>query len=155
MYLTRWQNPETSLWPTFDRLSNLHSELDRLFESPLFHLAHGSQRLNDWSPAIDLHENKDNFIILAELPGMKKEDIEISLHEGALTISGERRSEEKLEDGETFRTERFFGKFHRSVVLPKPVKADKVSASYKDGVLTVTLPKTEEVKPKQIEVSIT
>ena len=154
MFLTRWQRPETSLWPTFDRLSNLHTELDRLFESPLFDLSRGSQRLNGWSPAIDLHEDKDNFIVHAELPGMKKEDIEIALHEGALTISGERRSEEKFEDGDNFRTERYFGKFHRSVALPKPVKADKVSATYKDGILAVTLPKTEEVKPKQIEVTV-
>ena len=101
MFLTRWQIPtlETA-WPAFDRLSSLRDELDRLFESPFNDFARATNLLSGWSPAVDLYEDKDNFIARAELPGMKKEDIEISLHEGALTISGERKSEEKFEEGE-------------------------------------------------------
>ena len=87
-----------------------------------------------------------------ELPGMKKEDIEISLHDGCLSISGERKSEQKFEDAEVYRAERFVGRFQRTVTLPAPVAADKAKADYKDGVLTITLPKTEEARPKQISV---
>jgi HSP20 family protein len=135
-------------------LTTLRDEIDRLFESPLAEFARNSQMFSGWAPVVDLFENKDNFIVKAELPGMKKEDIEISLHEGALLVSGERKREEKFKEGETYREERFYGKFHRSIALPKPVAADQVKAAYKDGVLTVTLPKTEEVKPKQIEVVV-
>jgi HSP20 family protein len=125
-----------------------------LFESPLAELARTSQILSGWTPALDLYEDKDNFVVKAELPGMKREDIEVSLHEGSLSISGERKSEEKHADAEVYRTERFFGRFQRTVTLPTPVAAAKVKAAYKDGVLTITLPKTEEAKPKQIEVNV-
>ena len=101
-----------------------------------------------------MHEDKDNVVIVMELPGMKKEDIDISLHNGSLTISGERKNEEKYGDAEVYRAERFVGKFQRSVTLPAPVSADKVTAQYKEGVLTITLPKSEEAKPKQIEVQV-
>lgn len=154
MFLTRWQAPEAPAWAGFDRLTTLRDEIDRLFESPLAQLARSSQTMGGWAPVLDLFEDKDSFIVRAELPGMKKEEIEISLHEGALMISGERKREEKTARGETYREERFYGKFHRSIALPKPVAGDQVKATYKDGVLTVTLPKTEEVKPKQIEVVV-
>jgi len=85
---------------------------------------------------------------------MKKEDIQVSLHDGGLSISGERKSETKNESAEVYRTERFFGRFQRTVTLPATVAADKVKAQYKDGILTVTLPKAEEAKPKQIDVSV-
>jgi HSP20 family protein len=141
-------------WPGFGRLTDLRDEIDRLFESPLTDLARTSQILSGWTPALDLYEDKDNFVVKAELPGMKREDIEVSLHEGSLSISGERKSEEKHADAEVYRTERFFGRFQRTVTLPTPVAAANVKAAYKDGVLTITLPKTEEAKPKQIEVNV-
>jgi len=150
-YLTRWQRPA---WPTFGRLSSLRDELDRFFESPLTELARGSQLFAGWTPALDVFEDKDNVIVKAELPGMKKEEIEVSLHDGTLSISGERKKENKFENAEVYRTERFVGRFQRSVALPSAVAADKVSAQYKDGILTITLPKTEEAKPKQIDVKV-
>lgn len=110
--------------------------------------------MSGWTPALDMYEDKDNLYIRAELPGMKKEDIELSLHEGTLSLSGERKKESKHEEAEVYRTERFFGRFQRTVTLPAPVAADKVNAQYKDGVLTVTLPKTEEAKPKHIDVNV-
>ena len=85
---------------------------------------------------------------------MKKEEIEVSLHDGALSLSGERKSEQKFEDADTYRAERFVGRFHRTITLPAQVKAEAVSANYKDGVLTITLPKAEEAKKKQIEVKV-
>jgi HSP20 family protein len=153
MNLTRYQRPEVA-WPGFGRLSSLRDELDRLFESPWAELARTSQLLSGWTPALDIHEDKDNFIVRAELPGMKREEIDVSLHDGALSISGERKLEQKFEEAEVYRTERFFGKFQRTVSLPAAVAADKVKAQYKDGVLTITLPKTEEAKPKQIDVNV-
>jgi HSP20 family protein len=92
--------------------------------------------------------------VKVELPGMKKDEIEISLHDGVLTVSGERKTENEVKEGQTFRSERYFGKFQRSVTLPTAVDAGKVKAAYKDGVLTIDLAKAEEAKPKQIEVSV-
>ena len=139
-----------STWPTLGRLTDLREEIDRLFEAPL---ARTSEFLG-WTPTFDVYEEKDTFVVKAELPGMKREDINVSLHDGNLIISGERKSELKSEGTEVYRAERYFGKFQRSVSLPAAVAADKVKAEYRDGILTVMLPKTEEAKPKQIEVNV-
>lgn len=155
MNITKWQRPALTTWPSFGRLSDLRDEIDRLFESPLSELTRTSQLLSGWTPALDVYEDKDNFVVKAELPGLKKEDIEVSLHDGSLSISGERKTESKHEEGEVYRAERFFGRFQRTVTVPTAVAADKVKAAYNDGVLTITLPKTEEAKPKKIDVSIT
>ena len=142
MKLMQYQRPSLA-WPTFGRLSNLQDEIDRLFESPL----------TGWAPALDVHEDKDSFSVRVELPGMKREDIEVALHDGALVISGERKEEKIAEGTEVHRQERFCGKFSRVLTLPAAVAGDKVKAQYKDGILTVTLPKAEEAKPKAITVS--
>lgn len=128
----------------FGRLANLQDELDRLFGSPS----------GVWAPALDVREDKDNYIFRTELPGLKREDIEVSLQDGALVISGERKLEKVEEGVEVHRQERYYGKFQRALTLPEPVAADKVQAEYKDGVLTVTLPKSEEARPKKIDVSV-
>jgi len=151
--LIRWQRPNLT-WPGFGRLTDLRDEIDRLFEAPLAELARTSQLLSGWTPALEVFEDKDNVYVRAELPGMKKEDIELSLHDGSLSISGERKDEEKHKDAEVYRAERFFGRFQRTVTLPTPVQSDKVKAQYKDGMLTVTLPKAEEAKPKHIDVTV-
>jgi len=154
MTLTRYQRPEL-YWNPARQLSNLRDELDRWFEDPFAGFGELTQPfLSGWMPAMDLYEDKDNFVLKAELPGMKKEDIDISLHEGVLTVSGERKREQTHEKEEAYRTERFFGRFHRTISLPRVVEANKVVASYKDGMLTVTLPKAEEAKPKQIPISV-
>src|SRR6266849_5466005 len=114
MNLTRWQRPELTTWPSFGRLTNLQEEIDRLFESPLAELARTSQLLNGWIPALDLYEDKDSLFVKAELPGMKKEEIDLSLHDGSLSISGERKSEGKFKDAEVYRSERFVGRFQRT-----------------------------------------
>ena len=142
-------------WSPADQLTSLRDNINRLFELPFGDWSHDAGELfNGWAPALDLYEDKDNFTVKAELPGMRREDIDISCHDGALTISGERKFEEKSEESEMYRSERFFGRFHRTLTLPKPVLSEKARATYKDGILTVVLPKTEEAKPKQIEVSI-
>lgn len=128
--------------------------MNSLFELPsMGNLARQTQLFSGWSPALDLYQNSDNVIAVVELPGMRKEDIDVSLHDGMLTIAGERpTSSGEGENAE--RTERFSGKFRRSITLPTRVDAGKVSATYKDGILTVTLPKAEEAKPKKVEVTI-
>ncbi|HYG36828.1 MAG TPA: Hsp20/alpha crystallin family protein [Clostridia bacterium] len=141
-------------WPSFGQLTDLREEIDRLFGAPLAELARTSQLLSGWTPAMDVFEDKDNLYVRAELPGMRKEDIDVSLHDGSLSISGERRSEEKYKEAEVYRAERFVGRFQRTVTLPTQVAADKVKAQYKDGILTITLPKAEEAKPKQINVNV-
>jgi HSP20 family protein len=151
--LSRWQRPDLSSWQGVGRLSDLRDEIDRLFESPLAELTRTSQLLSGWTPPIDLFEDKDSFIVRAELPGMKKEDIDLSLHEGSLSISGERKSEDNQE-AEAYRAERFFGRFQRTIAFPALVAAEQVKAQYKDGILTVRLPKTEEAKPKHIDVKV-
>jgi HSP20 family protein len=140
MKLIQYERPA---FTGYGRLANLQDELDRLFESPL----------RVWTPAIDVQEDKDNYSVRVELPGLKREDIQVSLDDGALVISGERHGEKVEEGVEIHRQERFYGKFQRALTLPVPVAAEKVKAQYKDGILTVTLPKTEEAKPKQIDIS--
>ena len=154
MSLIRYQMPEMSAWPSLDRWANLRDEMSNLLELPFWsNLGRQAQLFSGWAPALDLYQNNENVIAIVELPGMRKEDIEISLHDGTLTISGERQAGGS--DGENAeRTERVSGKFRRSITLPSRVDAAKVSATYKDGILTVTLPKAEEAKPKQIKVNV-
>jgi len=155
MSLIRYQaplSPVLSNWQSFDRLATLRDEMDRLFD--LSFPTRDTGIFSGWSPALDLWDDKDNFVVTVELPGMKKEDIGISVHDGVLTISGERKHEANQNEGETFRSERYFGKFQRSLTLPTRVANKDVKATYKDGILTVTLPKAEEAKPRQIEVSV-
>ena len=154
MNLIRYQSPDWTMWPTLDRLSNLRNDLDTLFDLPMLgSFGRAGQLFSGWSPALDLYQNNDNVVAVVELPGMKKDEIGIELHDGTLTISGERKHEGG--NGDTAeRTERYVGKFRRSITLPVRVDANKVSATYRDGILTVTLPKAEEAKPKQIQVNV-
>ncbi len=151
--LIRWQRPEVG-WAGFSRLTDLRDEIDRLFDAPLADFARTSQLLSGWTPPLDMSEDKDNLYVRIELPGMRKEDINLSLHDGCLSISGERQHEDKHKEAEVYRTERFYGRFQRTVSLPVDVQADKVKAHYQDGVLSVTLPKAEEAKPKHIDVNV-
>jgi HSP20 family protein len=153
MKLIRYQAPESAPWSALDRWSNLRDELNTFFDTPFWSgFGRTGQLFTGWSPALDLYESGDNMVAVIELSGMRKEDIDISLHDGTLTISGERKRESN--NGETAqRTERYVGTFRRSIALPTRVDASKVSATYQDGILKVVLPKAEEAKPKQIQVS--
>jgi len=154
MTLIRYQAPGFAPWSAADRWSNLRDELNSFFEFPVWSsFARGGQLFSGWSPALDLYQSNDNVMAVVELPGMRKEDLEISLHDGTLTISGERKRESSSNGEKAERSERYIGTFRRSIALPTRVDASKVSATYRDGILTVTLPKAEEVKPKQIQVS--
>src|SRR4030095_399292 len=153
MKLIRYQAPESAPWSALDRWSNLRDELNSFFDMPFSSgFGRAGQLFTGWSPALDLYETGDHFVAVVELPGMRKEDIDISLHDGTLTISGERKGEST--NGEKAqRTERYVGTFRRSIALPTRVDPSKVDAPYQDGILKVILPKAEEAKPKQIKVS--
>lgn len=151
MNLIRYQFPELNNWSPLDRLASFRDEIDRLFGG---NASRDSGLVSGWTPALDLYDEKDRFLVSVELPGVTKDAIGISLHDGVLTVSGERKHEREGKEGETFRSERYFGKFQRSVSIPATVDATKVTASYKDGVLLVDLPKAEEAKPKQIEINV-
>ncbi len=160
MTLTRWQRPDFGNLHPFRRMANLRDEVDNLLSLALGHLnansenGQESQLLEGWFPAVDVYEDKDNLLVKAELPGLKKEDIEISLQDGYLTLAGERKEETRKKDGDVYRSERWTGRFHRSISLPFQVQTDKITAAYNEGLLTVTLPKAEEAKPKQIQISV-
>ena len=140
----------------FGQLNGLREEMNRLFQAPFGDVEQTGtgEFFNNWAPALDLREDKDSLVAVVELPGLKKEDIDVSVHEGVLNISGERKRARSVDEGGTYRNERFYGRFHRVISLPKPVKVEAIKANYNDGVLTVTMPKTEAAKPKQIEVKM-
>jgi HSP20 family protein len=142
---------EPSFWP----LRRLQEDIDRLFETPSSGwLAPAQGILETWGPAVDVEEDKDNVFVKAELPGMKKEEIEVYIDGGMLNIAGERKEEAEFKGSESYRRERCFGRFHRCIELPAAVEAGKIEAHYRDGILTVTCPKTEEARRKQVEIKI-
>ena len=138
-------------WEPFSNFGNLQSVLNDWFDgdgSP------AQPRTSTWYPAVDVLEGKDAYLIHAELPGMKREDIHVELKDGNLVLSGERKTE-KLADGVKYRhAERVNAKFWRSFSLPETIKQDSIEAAYKDGILEVKIPKAEEAKPRQIEISV-
>jgi HSP20 family protein len=150
MSIIRYKTPELPTWSPFDRLSSLRDLLDSAFQLA----SSAPESTSGWVPALDVFEDEDKITVQVELAGMKKDDFDISLQDDMLTISGERKSESEKREGESFRSERSFGAFSRSITLPSPVKAEEVKATYEDGVLTVTLPKAEEAKPKKIQVNL-
>src|SRR5262249_16701 len=139
MNLIRYQAPDSAPWSALDRWSNLRDELNSLFDMPFWSgFSRTGQLFTGWSPALDLYEIAYHFVAVVELPGMRKEDIDISLHDGTLTISGERKRENT--NGQTAqRTERYVGAFRRTIALRTRVDARKISATYHDGILKVTL----------------
>lgn len=149
MSLIRYYNPELN---SVNSLSNLRDQFGRLFEAAF--PARTAESFGDWAPSLDAHEDKDKYTVTLEIPGLKKEDMHVSVHDGVLTVSGERREEKQVAENMAHRRERYFGKFSRSVSLPLSVSADKVTATYKDGILTVEIPKAEEAKPKTVEVKV-
>ena len=145
MKLVKW-NPNSQLLTGFDRM------LDDFFNDG-WNLSTITRNSN-WLPSVDIRETDDAYTITADLPGLKKKDIKITVNDSMLEISGERSYENKEDNGSYHRRERSYGSFHRSFHLPETVKEDKITASFKDGILTVEVPKEEEVKPKGYEVKI-
>jgi HSP20 family protein len=144
---------ELMRWEPFDGLNKIQSRINDLFGES-FDRSSRSLSSATWYPPVDVLESKDSYVLRAELPGMKKEDFNLEVKDGMLTLSGERKSE-KTTDGVQYRTvERVEGKFSRSFSLPETVKHDGIQATYKDGILEIHVPKAEETKPRRIEVSV-
>jgi len=137
-------------------LDKLSEQFDRMLSSrfPRFDMMEENLTVADWVPAVDIQESEKEYLVKAEIPEVKKEDVKVSIEEGVLTIQGERKAE-KEEKGKKFhRTERVYGKFLRSFSLPSEVEEAKVLAEFKEGMLTLHLPKSERAKPKTIEVKL-
>ncbi|GAB4464549.1 MAG: Hsp20/alpha crystallin family protein [Armatimonadaceae bacterium] len=141
----------------FRDLERIQNEMNRLFEGynnvPERSGSGLMQQSRLWSPTVDVAENENEVVLRAELPGMKQEDIDIELTGDTLTIRGERKFENEERKENMIRVERSYGKFQRSFTLGVPIKSDDVKASYRDGVLEIVLPKSEETKPRKIGVN--
>lgn len=135
--------------------TDFRSGLDRLFERSVGPWGAVKTGLLDgaWVPGVDVYEDADKIVVKMDVPGIPKGDIELSVQGDTLLIRGEKKREEEVNEENCHRLERSYGKFQRAVGLPAPVNSDKISASCRDGVLEVTLPKREEVKPRRIEIS--
>jgi HSP20 family protein len=142
-------------WNPFRELEDMQSRLNRLFGDPTFpRMGEAGMSFSGWSPAVDVQETDHEYVIKADLPDVKKEDVKVELLEGTLTIEGERQ-QEKEEKGKKFhKIEREYGKFLRRFVMPSEVDASKVQAEFKNGVLNVHLPKSATAKPKAIDVKV-
>lgn len=139
-------------WKPFREVSRLRNEMDRLWDD-YFGSGRRAFKMEDtWVPSVDVSETNDTIVVRAEIPGMESKDIDISLSGDILTIKGEKKSEREENEENYHLVERNYGSFTRSLRLPIGVEAEKIEASYKQGVLTVTCPKKEEVKPKPIEI---
>ncbi len=140
-------------WTPYDELTGLRHRFNRLLDTRLPSLWDvESSAAGNWRPVVDIYEQDDAYVIKAELPGVDKKDISVDLKGRTLVIKGERASENEVKQGHYYRRERTFGKFQRAFSLPDVLEADKIKAEFKDGVLRITVPKSEEVKPKQVTV---
>jgi len=140
-------------WEPFRDLISLREAMDRLFEESFVRPSGGRMALADvGAPAVDMYETDDAVVVKSAIPGIKAEDIEISITGDTLTIKGETKAEEEVKEENYIRRERRYGAFCRTLTLPLPVVSDKAGAEFENGILTLTLPKAEEVKPKAIKI---
>jgi len=139
-------------WSPFRDLMGIQQEVNRLFDDLMTRRTEAGLEGAVWVPAVDVSESGDSVNVKVEAPGVKKEDIKISVTDNVLTVRGEKKMEKETSEENYHRIERVYGNFIRSIELPTVVQADKVKAGFKDGVLTIVLPKSEEVKPKEIAI---
>ncbi|MBC7264168.1 MAG: Hsp20/alpha crystallin family protein [Chloroflexi bacterium] len=158
MAVERWR-PRWSLraWEPF---REMEEEMERFFEEwpfrgrPPFPWSRRALMAREWTPRVDMFDREDKVIVKVELPGVKREDIDVSVVGGVLTIKGERKGEENVRDEDYYCCERFRGSFYRAIQLPTEVDADRIEATYADGILEITLPKVPEIKPKKVSITI-
>jgi len=148
----------TSNWDPLREISSLENRLDKFFGRPLLSSngngASESMTVAQWSPLVDITEDDKEYLVKAELPDLKKEEVKVTVENGELTISGERKIEKEEKNKKFHRIERSYGSFVRSFTLPEGVSGDKVNADFKNGLLEIHLPKDEKARPKSIEVKV-
>jgi HSP20 family protein len=144
-------------WDPFKDLVTLQDRMNRLFEDSLRGVRDSDGGLTGtaWSPAVDIYETDNEVVLKAELPGVDQKGIDIHVENNTLTLRGERKLEKETKQENYYRIERAYGSFLRSFTLPGTIDQERIHADYKDGVLTVQMPKREETKPKQIKVALT
>jgi HSP20 family protein len=154
MAIERWR-PFGTLMER-DPFRNIQTEMNRLFDNFLGRPAATATGTGSrvWMPVVDMYETNDDLVMNFELPGVREKDISLSITGDVLTVKGERQFDQQLSDDNYFHTERAYGKFERSIRLPMPVQAGQVRATYRDGMLEVSLPKAEEVRPKEIKIDV-
>ena len=153
--LTRWE-PTMTRWNPFKDLEEMEQRLSTYLGRPPTRREAGKEAMTvaEWSPLVDITEDEKEYLIKADLPEVKKEDVKLTVQNDVMTISGERKYEKEEKGKKYHRVERAYGSFMRSFTLPEDADGSKVSAEYKDGVLRVRLPKSEKAKPKSIEVKV-
>jgi HSP20 family protein len=146
MKLMRW-NPRRELF-------GLHNSINRMFDNFISPTVRGDEALSvwGWNPVVDIYENEENIVITAELPGVDKKDMTVDVKGRVLTLKGERSTDNEVKEDNYYRQERCYGKFERCFSLPVEIDPEKIKADYKDGVLKIDIPKTEESKPKQVSI---
>lgn len=140
-------------WDPFFNFAGFQEHLNRLLDSKAVGRCDTSA-LTAWAPAVDIYETENELVIKADLPEINEKDLDVRVENNTLTIHGERKFEQKVKEGSYLRTERSYGSFSRSFSLPNTVNTDAIKAEYKNGVLTVELPKRAESKPKQVKVNV-
>ena len=153
MAIVRW-NPESRprTWDPFSELERLSQRIERLFEEMLPVRREDGQVERVWAPSVDVYETDRAFMVEVDLPGLKKDDVKITVENNTLTITGERKWKKDVNDENVHRQERFYGKFVRSFILPDNVDRDHISASFQDGVLTIEIPKRDREERKVVKI---
>jgi HSP20 family protein len=143
-------------WDPFRELEEVSDRLNRMFARPAASGTNGKENMivADWTPSVDISETEGEYLIKAEIPDVKKEDVKITLEDGVLTIQGQRKQEKEDKGTRYHRIERSYGSFVRTFSLPDVIEVERVKAEFKDGVLNLHLPKSEKAKPKAIEVKV-
>jgi HSP20 family protein len=139
-------------WEPF-RVADIQTEVNRLFDNFFGRPASGTGN-RTWAPSVDMYATKDDLVVTLEVPGVAEKDVNVSITGDLLTVKGERRFENQVKEQDLLHVERTYGKFERLIQLPMAVQADRVKATYRDGVLEIKLPKAEELKPKDIKIDI-
>jgi HSP20 family protein len=143
-------------WRPGRDLTTIRDEMNRLFDNFFTGLPELRKGLleGEWAPSVDVAETDEEITVTAELPGVKQDEVDITITDDVLTLKGEKKEEKEVKEKNYHRIERSYGSFQRSIALPTGVQADKAKAAYTDGVLTITVPKAEEAKPKQIKIDV-